>query len=765
MLATSGGLTTTKAPFIEEAKANGEVFIRQPYKLYSEENQDAWRRLYARIRPRWQKYAHPRFLEGVEQLVLDPAHIPRLEDVNRFLQPLTGFSARAVSGYVPAYVFFDCLRNRAITGRQLRDIRKDAVAAIKMANDPPRTFLRSGNLVRVAFVPVDPAKPEVTTPRIDVLTVHGVLGLLTDAADWYTMRATEEGARLKGSLPPKQVANDLLAQPDLDLPPLSGFVTHPVFTSNGGLVVKNGYDRTSGLWLHSTLGDLGPIAEKPDAKAVADAREFLLDIVADFPFVDEASRINALSLFLLPFVRPLIKGPIPLYLVDSPRGGDGKTLLVKTALCPALGYAIEGTTGANDGDEWRKKITTMLAGGSPAVLLDNVAKRLDSEHLASVLTATFWVDRLLGRTEEVKLPNRTIWMATGINPDLSDEMTRRTVWIRLDSGMERPGQRTGFRHSDLMGHVQEHRSDVVRAIITLVKAWQAAGSPPGKEIMGSFEDAVGVIGGILEVAGVKGFLGNAETLNNQADDESSEWAAFVEAWWRRWKDSLVPARMLMELLWSGGHRLDHLTSVVTAPTEQGARTQLGKRLSKKRDYITGGFQITRVELKDHSGRGFYRLVPVASPQASTGVVPHTSESAQTQTSALSALPQPSVPAETQTSTVEGGSLQQACTEVCIRKSSTGNELCENAEIAYLLPGGQEESKNTSNTPSVNVTTPISQICNGRDEVCIYANSAVRAEFPTSAQQLADDDVYHHPLTPEVEETIALLRGGVPGKTK
>ena len=33
--------------------------------------------------------------------------------MNRFLQPLTGFQAKAVSGYVPAFVFFDCLRNRA----------------------------------------------------------------------------------------------------------------------------------------------------------------------------------------------------------------------------------------------------------------------------------------------------------------------------------------------------------------------------------------------------------------------------------------------------------------------------------------------------------------------------------------------------------------------------------------------------------------------------------------------------------------------------
>ncbi len=110
---TSPGLTTTRAPFIEQARAAGEFFIRQPYELYSPDNQETWRRLYARIRPRWEQYAHPKFLEGVANLALDPQQIPRLEDINRFLEPLSGFSARAVSGYVPAYQFFDCLRQRA----------------------------------------------------------------------------------------------------------------------------------------------------------------------------------------------------------------------------------------------------------------------------------------------------------------------------------------------------------------------------------------------------------------------------------------------------------------------------------------------------------------------------------------------------------------------------------------------------------------------------------------------------------------------------
>jgi phenylalanine-4-hydroxylase len=61
---------------------------------------------------RWRKYANPRFLQGIDNLCLDPARVPRLEDVNRFLSPLTGFKAKAVSGYIPSFLFFDSLRNR-----------------------------------------------------------------------------------------------------------------------------------------------------------------------------------------------------------------------------------------------------------------------------------------------------------------------------------------------------------------------------------------------------------------------------------------------------------------------------------------------------------------------------------------------------------------------------------------------------------------------------------------------------------------------------
>src|SRR3954470_11084858 len=81
-------------------------------KVYSGKDHESWRRLYSRMTPLWERYANEHFLAGIHTLRLDPYHVPRLSDVNKFLCPLTGFQAKGVSGYIPAYLFFDSLRRR-----------------------------------------------------------------------------------------------------------------------------------------------------------------------------------------------------------------------------------------------------------------------------------------------------------------------------------------------------------------------------------------------------------------------------------------------------------------------------------------------------------------------------------------------------------------------------------------------------------------------------------------------------------------------------
>jgi len=151
-------LTTTEAPFIEEHKNDPSYFIKQPYHLYSQENQETWRRLYYRIQPRWDQYANRHFLDGIHALALPADRIPHLEEINRFLATRTRFEARAVRGLVPGYVFFDCLRNRifptTITIRSSNsldylpepDIFHDLAGHVPMHTDPQfaETLVRFG---------------------------------------------------------------------------------------------------------------------------------------------------------------------------------------------------------------------------------------------------------------------------------------------------------------------------------------------------------------------------------------------------------------------------------------------------------------------------------------------------------------------------------------------------------------------------------------------------------------------------------------------
>jgi hypothetical protein len=45
--------------------------------------------------------------------------------------------------------------------------------------------------------------------------------------------------------------------------------------------------------------------------------------------------------------------------------------------------------------------------------------------------------------------------------------------------------------------------------------------------LGSFESWCNVVGGILELAGLEGFLGNSETMFEQADSDAVQWEAFL----------------------------------------------------------------------------------------------------------------------------------------------------------------------------------------------------------------------------------------------
>jgi len=207
------GLTTTRAPFIEEAQQQGQLYIAQPYELYSPANHDAWRRLYARMQEPWARYANPRFLQGLDTLQLAPDRVPRLEEVNQFMEPRTGFRTKAVSGYVPAFLFFDRLRNREFpTTITIRDgasldylpepdIFHDIAGHVPMHTDQAfaETLVRFGDCAHLAAEIVAGIDDEAEQLRRVDSMVRAMARFFWFTIEFGLMRVPGQGLRVYGS--------------------------------------------------------------------------------------------------------------------------------------------------------------------------------------------------------------------------------------------------------------------------------------------------------------------------------------------------------------------------------------------------------------------------------------------------------------------------------------------------------------------------------------------------------------------------------------
>jgi putative DNA primase/helicase len=489
--------------------------------------------------------------------------------------------------------------NIIVNTRQLREVTADALQALIRANVPPVVFKRGGLLVRVR---VD----HRTGPAIQVMNEPVLRHQLARVADWY--RQIMSG--LSPTPPPGSVVQDILALPDWpDIPPLKGLVEAPTFAQDGTLLTTPGYHPAAELWFHNAPGFVvPPVNPTPSPDEVKEAVQFLREeLLGDFPFDSEASRANLLAAMLLPFVRDLTDGPTPLHLIDAPTPGTGKGLLAEVIAIPATGRSAEIMPEGRDEDEWRKRITSSLIRGPVMVVMDNVRLRLDSGSLAAALTAPIWTDRELGYSRMLVLPVRTVWIATGNNIATSHEIARRSVWIRLDSETPEPWTRTDFRHPDLRDWAKSNRAKLVHACLTLIQAWIAAGRPESGKVLGSYEPWAKIIGGILMVAGVPGFLANAPSLYAQADDETRPWREFVLAWWDTHGNRTVGVKALFKL----AARDNLLLDVLGGGGERSRRTILGQVLRGMRDRVIAGYRIVSVG-EDNRGRQQYRFEPVTA---------------------------------------------------------------------------------------------------------------------------------------------------------
>lgn len=475
----------------------------------------------------------------------------------------------------------------------LHELTDQALPVMARYNQPPMIFVRSGQLVRLR-------KYEDGNYVIETLNEAALRGILSRCARFMVW----VGRDCKPTKPPMSLVNDILSLPGWpEFQPISGIVTSPIIGPDGK-VRGPGYDPVTRTFY---AGDLRlDIPEEPTAAEAAECAKYVLDeVFADFPFADEASRANVLAALLTVITKHLISGNTPLGLIDKPQAGTGASLIAEIIAETTTGNAACMETCPDQGEEWRKAITSILMRGPQIVVLDNLSDTLKAPKLSQMLTARTWSDRLLGQNKIIDLPQTATWFVTGNNIQLAGDIARRSYWIRLNAGTARPWLREGFRHPDLKAWVRENRADLLTCLFVMVRAWIVTGAPKWTGTkLGSFEEWSSTIGGILQFAGIEGFLDNGSNLYDSADQDVAQWDIFLGIWQVLERDTAITAAQLKNRLTDSGPganpenfrlQAEMPPEIVVAIDKKGA-VALGQTLKRRVDQVfPSGRMLTRVE--------------------------------------------------------------------------------------------------------------------------------------------------------------------------
>ena len=499
-----------------------------------------------------------------------------------------------------------------VNNRQMRHVIADMQGVIQAYDKEPLIYQKDGRLARVKF------KKERAT--LDYFTHDTLAFTLNEYGDFFKTRQVKDGLIYTPAIPPVYLSKAILHAPRHDVPELEFISASPLFAPDGTIATAQGYNPNVSAYLN--LADDVKIADAdidPTPENVEQSKALIEKVVAEFPFDDDASKQNAISLFLLPFARLLVDAEIPLYAVDSHSPGSGKGLLGDCLMMPYLGHRPVSNSEV-EGDEWRKQLTTLLAQSPDYIYFDN-ANQINSAALASALTKGVWQDRILGGNLLSTSEIRAIFIANGNNLEISGEIARRVCWIRLNPKTAEP-ENQEFTIPDLRLWVEEHRRDLIIAALTLINKWVKDGMPDGQLRVGSFERWAAVMSGIMEAVGYDQFMKNIPQLQSHVDSERGMMEAFVEEWYQTHQEKAVTIKDLFRIAsvegeeGNGGSWREAgegiLSELLTSGSKRGRLTQFGKILNKSKDKVFkvefGEFQIQRAGMI--KGTSKYRLVKI-----------------------------------------------------------------------------------------------------------------------------------------------------------
>lgn len=388
---------------------------------------------------------------------------------------------------------------------------------------------------------------EVLAKDPTIFNMHSELKLVVDEGDRIrtrpikTSQARELLARgaiwvAKGAKvhPPTDIAKIVVERTAWDgIRVLRAVTPFPAIDSEGRLQLEPGYDENTQTYF--TGGVKIDVAEHPTQQDAAIAVETLLDIVQDFPFANKESREHQaawIAGLLTPLARYAHDGNAPLTVVQANTARAGKTTLVQVISKIVTGFDSSVITFTRNEDETRKRIFTFLRHPRSIVLVDNVVGQFGGANINAMLTTRSFEDRIIGQSKYLEVKADASWFVTGNNMSLAPDTAERCVHVRLQSDLENPHERTGFKYPYLFETVKERRGELLSAALTILKAFIAAGKPDqGLSSWGGFEAWSRLVRGAVVFAGLPDPALTRAELEEEADVEADALSAVVKALW------------------------------------------------------------------------------------------------------------------------------------------------------------------------------------------------------------------------------------------
>jgi Bifunctional DNA primase/polymerase, N-terminal len=309
-------------------------------------------------------------------------------------------------------------------------------------------------------------------------------------------------------------------------------VTSCPYVCPDGSIPAAGYDDATGTLYRPNVALL-PLPVRPTQADAKQAAERLNHLVWQFPFATGFDWSVWLTSLLTAIQRPRIAGPVPGFVFNGNAAGIGKGLLIDAVGVLAWGHAIPTRTYPTDPIEAGKVKLSLALSAVSAVHFDNLAEGgfFGNSELDSALTSTQVGGRILGQSRESgAVPLRPCWFLSGNNISPAKDAYRRWLPCNLRTNLESPHERGDIVERDLLRSIHDHRAELLRDALVILKAHAIAGHPRGEwPPIGSFEEWDQVIRGAVWFATGNDCL----HTQRQAAAESPERAdklALLEGW-------------------------------------------------------------------------------------------------------------------------------------------------------------------------------------------------------------------------------------------